>query len=110
MIFYVFHQMRLSARTDGAQQENGKGNATHLRLPPSYISALFLFWLPSNEGELVHQRLGYPVAVFFNEPFHLFLRHANRRRHMHIAILHDTHRQPPGSPVCHLYGHINPIL
>ena len=26
---------------------------------------------------------------------------------MHIAVLHDTHRQPPGSSVCHLYCHIN---
>ena len=50
--------------------------------------------------------LGNPFAMLDDEAFHLAFRHADRGRHVHVAILHDAHRQPSRSSVSHLYSHI----
>jgi hypothetical protein len=43
--------------------------------------------------------------MLLDKPLHLFLGHADRCRHVYIAVFHDAHRQPAGSPVCYLYRH-----
>ena len=96
---------------------------------PSCISDVSLFWLISNEGRTcpsvrgnghcglvptdgtVHEppraQHTIPATAADRQKNRFFLRHTDGCRHMHIAILHDAHRQSPGSPVCYLYSHIN---
>lgn len=60
----------------------------------------FLMFLTGSLSGLV-----YPVTMLFNESLHHPSWQSYRRRHVHIAIFHDAHRQPARSPVCHLYCH-----
>ena len=46
-----------------------------------------------------------PFQMLVDERLHLFSRQTDGCRHMHIAILHDAHRQPSCPSVCHLYSH-----
>ena len=51
-----------------------------------------------------------PVFMLLDERHHFVTRHADGCRHMHIAILHDTHGQPARPPVCYLYPMFSVVI